>query len=292
MALAVAAIVPYVTLKLRWLAGSTVGVTSADGLAQMHSARFVAGNTITVALVATAGGFVVALTRPWADRVPAPLVFVLGAGATGLLAPILTGLPLGLAVQVALGGDLMPAEEAELAPWVFGVVYSGFGLLGLAMAVLGLDHVRRRWGHLLDEPPTPPSRMATVAGAAGLVPFAAAMTAWGVAGVGDSGPRGMTSPAQRTVLVVSGLLAAAAYAAPLAPAAAQRWPRTAWLLTWTGCCVAAMQGPAQVLLAQGGRARPVVAAVAALSAPGAGTYGLGILRRRLQRAGNSGPQRG
>jgi hypothetical protein len=112
---AVGATVPYLVLKLMWLGGSTAGVTSPDGLAEMHSTRFVAGNAITVALMLAAAAFAWALTRPWAERVPAWLVAVLGGGATGLLAPILLGMPIGLALQALVTGDVEPARDNGLA---------------------------------------------------------------------------------------------------------------------------------------------------------------------------------
>jgi hypothetical protein len=204
LAAARVATVPYRVLKLRWLSGSTIGMTDGGGSHEMSGTRFVAGNSITVLLVVAAAGFVVALTRPWANRVPGRLVFVLAAGATGLLAPILVGLPVGMAVQAVARGDVSPARDTGLAPWVFGTVYSGFGVLGLAMAVLVVRHVLDRWGSLIVQPPRSPSWTATFAGAAGLVPFGAAMGYWGLWGVGSNGPQGMDLPAQRTVLVVTG----------------------------------------------------------------------------------------
>jgi hypothetical protein len=284
LAAAVLATLPYLVLKLLWLNGSTIGMTDHHGSDQMGGTRFVVGNTITVLLMLVAAAFVVALTRPWANRVPAWLVFVLAAGATGLLGPILVGLPVGLAIEEWTRGAVGPAEDTGLAPWVFGVVYTGFGVLGLAMAVLVVLHVLDRWGTLIAEPPPRPSRMALLAGAIGLLPFGAAMTYWGIAGPGTSGPQGMDLPAQRTVLVVTGLLSVAAFVVPALSNSARRWPRLAWLVTWTGCCVAALQAPAQILLAQGGEVEPAVTVMAVLSVPGACLYGLSILRRRLSRA--------
>lgn len=43
-----------------------------------------------------------------------------------------------------------------MAPWVFGVVYCEFRLLGVAMAVLVIAHVLDRWGSLISQPPTTP----------------------------------------------------------------------------------------------------------------------------------------
>jgi hypothetical protein len=278
---AVLATVPYLVLKLLWLTGSKIGTTDQHGQDELSSARFVAGNSITVLLMVVAALFVVALTRSWAHRVPARLVFVLAAGATGLLGPILVGLPVGLAVQAVARGEVRPSEDTGMAPWVFAVVYCGFGLLGLAMAVLVIAHVLDRWGSLISQRPRRPSWPFTVAGAVGLLPFGAAMGFWGLAGPGNSGPQGMDLPAQRTVLLVTGMLSIAAFVVPMLPAQASRWPRLAWLTTWTGCCIAVFQGPTQVLLAHGGQVEPAVAVIAVLAAPGAGIYGLGTLKQRL-----------
>ena len=281
LSLAVAAIVPYVALKLMWLSGSTVGLTEAASAEEMDDARFVAGNLITIGLMLVAIAFLVALTRPSARRVPAWLVLLLGAGATGLLAPILLGLPVGVGVQLAADGHVEQADDGGMAGWVFAVVYSGFGLLAVAMAVLVAAYAVDRWGHLMVAPPPPPSPLVALAGALGLLPFGAAMLWWGVVGPGDAGPQGMDLPAQRTVLVVTGILCVAAFVVPFLSARARRWPRTAWLVLWTGCCVSALQGPAEVLLAHGADVRPTVALIAILAVPGSCAYGVLTLRQHL-----------
>ncbi|TDO66631.1 hypothetical protein EV651_104198 [Kribbella sp. VKM Ac-2571] len=271
--------VPYVVLKLLWLSGSTLGTTSDAGVSEMHETRFVVGNAITVLLMLVAVAFAIALTRSWARSVPAWLVFVLGAGATGLLAPILLGLPLGVVIQLVANGAVKPADDTGLAPWVFGTVYTGFGLLGIAIAVLLAEYVVARWDDLISAPPQPPSTVLTVAGAVGLLPFGAANLYWGIFGPGSSGPQGMDLPAQRTVLVVTGILCLAAFVQPFSFKRTRR-PRIAWLVTWSGCCVAAFQGPTQVLLAEGGDVQPMIAVLALLGTPGSCLYGLGVLRRR------------
>jgi hypothetical protein len=280
LAAATLAITPYVALKLAWIAGSEIGMTSGAEAAVMSDARFVVGNVITIGLMMVALGFVVALTRSWARRVPAWLVLVLGGGATGLLAPVLLGLPLGLLIQLAVGGRVEPGDDRGLDPWVFGVVYSGFGLLAVAISVLLGLYVVDRWGHLISAPPEPPSSVAIGVGALGLLPFGAAMAFWGIAGPGSTGPLGMDEPVQRTVLVVIGVLSVAAFGAPILGWRADRWPRATWLTTWVGCCIAALQGPAMILLARDGDVQPFVALTALLATPGSCVYGLGILRRR------------
>ena len=281
LSVAVVATVPYVTLKVLWLSGSTIGMTSGAGATEMSGARFVAGNVITVLLMLVALAFVVAVTRSWARRVPTWLVLVLGGGATGLLAPILLGLPLGLGVQIAVDGYVKPADDSGLAAWVFAVVYSGFGLLAVAMAVLVAAYVLDRWGHLMTEPPQPPSPLAVLAGALGMLPFGAAMMYWGAFGPGTTGPQAMDLPAQRTVLLVTGAMSVSAFVVPFLGERAHRWPRSAWLVAWTGSCISAFQAPTQVLLAQGGDVRPALAGIAVVTTPGSCIYGLSMLRRHL-----------
>jgi hypothetical protein len=256
-------------------------MTSGAGATEMSGTRFVTGNVITVLLMLVALTFVVAVTRSWARHVPAWLVLVLGGGATGLLAPILLGLPLGLGIQLAVDGYVKPAADTGLASWVFAVVYSGFGLLAVAMAVLLAVYVLERWGHLMTEPPRPRSPLAVLAGALGMLPFGAAMMYWGAFGPGTTGPQGMDLPAQRTVLMVTGALSAAAFVVPFLGERAHQWPRSAWLVAWTGSCISALQAPTQILLAQGGQIRPAVALIAVVATPGSCIYGLSTLRRHL-----------
>jgi hypothetical protein len=281
LSLAFVATVPYLALKLMWLSGATIGMTSDADASEMSGTRFVTGNVITVALMVTAVAFAVAVTRSWARRVPAWLVLVLSAGATGLLAPILLGLPLGMVIQLAVEGDVQPADDTGLATWVFAVVYSGFGLLAIAMAVLMAAYVLDRWGHLMTGPPRPPTAPAVLAGAVGMLPFGAAMIAWGAFGPGTTGPQGMDLPAQRTVLVVTGALSVAAFVVPFLHERVHGWPRGAWLVAWTGASISAVQAPTQILLAEGGDVRPVVALIALLAIPGSSVYGLATLRGHL-----------
>ena len=279
LAAAVLATVPYLTLKLMWLNGSEVGMTDATASGEMSGTRFVAGNIVTVLLMLLAVVFAIAVTRPWAKRIPAPVVLVLGAGATGLLAPILLGLPLGLALQFMLRGEIELGDDTGLAAWVYGVVYGGFGLLAIALAVLVATYSFDRWGHLFAEPPRPPGGWPAVAGALGLLPFGTAMVSWGLLGPGAAGPRGLDLPAQRTVLVATGMLSLAALAVPYLHRHTHGLPRLAWLVVWTGSTVTALQGPTQVLLAHGGDVRPTVLLIALLATPASVVYGLRFLRQ-------------
>lgn len=268
LVLAMAAVTPYLALKLLWLTGSPIGLTEA-ATETMRSTRFVVGNLVTVGLELVALGLAWSLTRPWADRLPARLFALLAAGASGLLAPILLGMPLGQVVETIAHGR--PSVEGEgMAAWVFGCVYGGFTLLGVALAVLLCRYADGRWGASFASPPRVQRRLTFALGAVTVLPFALAMGWWGVVGPGDAGPQGMEAPVQRTVLVVSGLLALAAVVAPSARLAVppQRG-RLPHLVVWVGCCTAALQGPTQLLLAHGGTIQPAVAAITLLATPGA-----------------------
>ncbi|MGW7229037.1 hypothetical protein [Streptomyces cyaneofuscatus] len=179
-ALAVAACVPYAGLKLAWLAGSRAGIP--DGSPLLDGGVVLAvGNAVTVLMVGCVVVLALLLTRPWGLRVPAWLLVVPMWAASGLLLPILTAYPLQMAVRL-LGGDGGQASggagDPFLEPWVFGVVYGGFIVQGLALGTLFALYARERWGHLWqgrlrDLPRTPASGVLRVAAvAAALVSLA------------------------------------------------------------------------------------------------------------------------
>lgn len=278
--LMVVGIVPYVVLKALWLAGSTLGLRSAAAAEEMHSGRMMVGNNITIVLELLAVLLALALTRSWGRRLSAWLVLGLGAGATGLLAPVLLGVPLGSVLQLMIDGSVRTEGMAQMSPWAFAVVYGGFGLLAVALAILGWRYVQCRWGELLLQGPPRPPNWAIAAGTVALLPFGLAMLWWGVSGPGSTGPQGMDALAQRLPLVVTGALALLGLLCPLL-AGISRWPRLAWLLVWTGCTTAALQGPVALLLANDGQIAPVVLAIALVTTPGSALYGLTVLRARL-----------
>ena len=277
--LVVVAVVPYTVLKLMWLAGSEVGLKNAATVAEVEGTRMLVGNVVTVLLEVLAVALAFALIRPIGRRVPGWVVLAMAGGATGLLAPILLGLPLGMLLQLVTQGDVRTGGMDNMEPWVFGLVYGGFALLAVALCVLLWLYVVERWGRVLAVAPRTPVPWAVVAGAVGLLPFGASMLWWGFAGPGSGGPQAMDATSQRTVLVVTGVLAVAAFLVPFL--ASQRGSRAAWLVTWTGCAVAALQGPTQVLLANGGNPTPVMLGLALVTTPGSCLYGWAVLRRRL-----------
>lgn len=143
----VAAMLPYLAIKTAWLLGSDIGVTD-PGL--MRTTPFVVGNLITAAMEVTAAALALALVHDWGRRAPAWLVLFPAWVASGLLAPVMLAAPLGaLAESLTQTADTGDAPMAGLQGWVFAVVYSGFTLQGVGLAIAFAWHLRTRWGAVL-----------------------------------------------------------------------------------------------------------------------------------------------
>ncbi|GAA2289418.1 hypothetical protein OKJ48_11015 [Streptomyces kunmingensis] len=145
---AIASCLPYLILKVVWIAGGTVGIPAGSSLLE-HRATMAVANAFTVLLDSAVVVLALLLTRPWGQRVPAVPLAVPMWVATGLLLPIMAGYPVQLLVE-ALGGTA-PAGSSDdpfLDPWVFMIVYPGFIVQGLCLGALFLGYARQRWGHL------------------------------------------------------------------------------------------------------------------------------------------------
>lgn len=138
----VAACVPYLTLKLAWLSGSTVGWNDAE--AARDSALYV-GNAITMGMDAVAVLVALAFTFRWGLRIPAWLVLTPIWIAVGLLAPIVIAVPAGSLLQTLFSSKPLVESDIVLQGWVFGVVYSGFTLQGLGLLAAFVLYARDRW---------------------------------------------------------------------------------------------------------------------------------------------------
>ncbi|MFI7343608.1 hypothetical protein ACIBUY_37400 [Streptomyces sp. NPDC050085] len=145
---AVAACLPYLVLKVVWIAGGTVGIPAGSSLLE-HRTTMAVANAFTVLLDSAVIVLALLLTRPWGRRVPAVLLAGPMWVATGLLVPIMAGYPAQLIVKAVDGtGPATPARQAFLDDWVFMVVYPGFIVQGLCLGALFVDYARQRWGHL------------------------------------------------------------------------------------------------------------------------------------------------
>jgi len=135
---AVLATVPYLTLKAIWLAGGTLGLTDLD-FANDTSVYVLNGVTVGLDLVAI--GIALAFTYDWGQRIPAWLVLVPTWVGTGLLTPMVLGLPV-------LGIDLLSDTAGRmdfLEPWVRPLVYTGFATQGAALLTAFVLYARVRW---------------------------------------------------------------------------------------------------------------------------------------------------
>jgi hypothetical protein len=279
----IVAVIPYALVKTAWLAGSHFGMVPGTGAGEMNTPRFVIGNVLTIAMDMIAVLLALVLVRPWGKRVPAWMVFIVGGGATGLLAPILIGLPLGSALQLAIEGRVASGGEGNLEGWMFAIIYCGFGLMAVGLAILLGLYAEDRWGDLIATGPRPPqgSWVTGVCGF-GMLSFAAATFYWGVMGPGTAGPVGMTSVAQRTVLIVTAIAAVGGFLGPFLPQGSPSLTRAAALITWVGCATTALQPPTGLLLAHDGQISPLGLALAAAATPAGIIYGVVVLRTTVQ----------
>ncbi|MBU6535430.1 hypothetical protein [Streptomyces mayonensis] len=149
-AVAVVACLPYLALKAAWIAGSHIGIPDGSPLFD-HRVAMIAANGLSVLLDSCVVVLALMLTRPWGRRVPAwALAFPVWV-ATGLLTPIMAGFPLQMLARAFTGGPAAssgPRQDLLLHEWVFGVVYGGFIVQGLALGALFVLYARDRWGHL------------------------------------------------------------------------------------------------------------------------------------------------
>ncbi|NUR84468.1 MAG: hypothetical protein HOY71_10325 [Nonomuraea sp.] len=135
---AIAATLPYLTLKLMWLTGSSAGVADP---ALMHDATMVGLNTMTFAMDAVALLLCLAFTMRWGMRLPAWLVLLPLWVGTGLLSMIVVVTP----VQFAVNGAAAFETTGPIAPWVYAMVYGGFVTQGVGLMVAFVLYARDRW---------------------------------------------------------------------------------------------------------------------------------------------------
>ncbi|MFJ9691699.1 hypothetical protein [Kitasatospora sp. NPDC101183] len=256
---AVAATLPYLTLKLLWLAGFAVGVDDAAQLDKLWIP-----NLLSFGMDAVAFALALAFVRPWGWKVPAGLVAFPMWVATGLLGTILIGLPVSLAFDLVLGPETAPQTPSGVAgfsDWVMPLVYGGFSVQGLALITAFLLYARRRWAGLLSErigdlPDSPTltvqRSLACVAAlvAAGVATAHVYWAAGGTAGLppslADHGTRG-----PRTLEAVMAMMAVAAPVGLLVlvfrlrPGRRLLWPM---LAAWTGAAALLGWGAWQTIM--------------------------------------------
>lgn len=142
-AVAVLACLPYVGLKVLWLAGSDVGL---DDPSVLDSGSMTVANVATLLMELSAAALAVLLVLPVGRRIPAGTVQVPMFVGTGLLGTILLAVPLQLALgSVASGSDGPSSDTGPIEGWVFTMVYTGFSVLGICLLTIFVLHSWDRW---------------------------------------------------------------------------------------------------------------------------------------------------
>ncbi|GGQ71293.1 hypothetical protein [Couchioplanes azureus] len=141
---AMATTVPYLALKVAWIAGVPVGVSDP---ALMRQPAMLAANIITAGLELVAMAIALAFARDWGRRLPAWLLLPPMWVGTGLLTPIAVSMPIIAGYALLTGVPVFGGRG--LAPWVFAVVYGGFTAEASLLFTAFAGHARRRWGPLL-----------------------------------------------------------------------------------------------------------------------------------------------
>jgi hypothetical protein len=151
----VVGVLPYIVLKIIWLAGGSLGV---ENPVVIEDGGFFALNLLTFCMDLVALLVALALVRPWGRRIPAGLILLPMWVATGLLVPISIQAPLGALAAVLGGAPVIPGDL--VAGWVYLVVYTGFVCQGLGLTIAFIHHARHRWPPVFtarvdDGPPSP-----------------------------------------------------------------------------------------------------------------------------------------
>lgn len=145
-AAAIAACLPYLSLKTAWLAGSTIGLNDPE---IAHDPVMKVANAVTFFLDAAAVALALAFVTRWGRRLPGWLVAAPMWVGAGLLGAIAVALPVqGILLMV----HPQPVADAAspIAPWVYAVVYPGFLLQGVCLLAGYWFYARDRWPDLLS----------------------------------------------------------------------------------------------------------------------------------------------
>ncbi len=137
----VVATIPYLTLKLVWLSGGTVGLADPEFFSNHPAYTF--GNLLTVGMDAIAVLIALAFTHAWGRRIPAWLVLFPMWIATGFLTPIMVFMPFA---PIFFAGASEGA--GPLRSWVYLFVYGGFAAQGLLLSAAFVLYARSRWGEV------------------------------------------------------------------------------------------------------------------------------------------------
>ena len=151
-AVAIVSCVPYLSLKVAWIAGSRIGIPDGSSLLE-HRASMAVANSVTVLMDAAVIVLALVLTRPWGLRVPAWLLALPAVGGHRAARADHGRVPAPARRRRARRRPRTPRRPMGnpfLDAWVFGVVYTGFIVQGLTLGALLVLYARDRWGRLWE----------------------------------------------------------------------------------------------------------------------------------------------
>ena len=162
--LASAGTLPYVLLKILWLAGSPVGTRDPAFLADpvIHTM-----NAVTLGMDLVVVALALALTHRWGARLPPWLVLLPMWVGTGFLVPMAVAIAPATVVTIATGA----IGTGPLQPWVQPMVYGGFAWQGIFLSAAFVVYARSRWGGVVT---------ATTPAAPGLLPLLRVIAGGGI----------------------------------------------------------------------------------------------------------------
>jgi hypothetical protein len=139
---AVACALPYLGLKIVWLAGGTLGVAEQS---LMRDGSMWALNAITAGMDLVGIGLALAFTHRWGLRVPAWLLLPPIWVATGLLARFVVWVPISAIITAMRPVTSPRIVGGPVQPWVYVIVYVEFVGLGIGLVLAFLMYAWRRW---------------------------------------------------------------------------------------------------------------------------------------------------
>jgi hypothetical protein len=239
---AIVFMLPYLALKIAWLAGNSIGFVDAS---LVSKPGMIAANALSLGMDLVAVGLALTLTHRWGLRVPAWLVLFPMWVATGFLVPAVVIAPIAM-IREALTSHAAPSTDAMLEPWVGAVVVASFAGQGAALIVAFVLYVRTRWADLLQSTTRAEVRGPTHSVQVMLANLAALMAVaagglhlvWAFGGTVGLGQRALSEPAAQWHLLngVWGLLSIAGAAGVLTMV--HPWGRAPFKLvlslTWIG----------------------------------------------------------
>jgi hypothetical protein len=139
---AVACALPYLALKVVWLAGGTLGTADPN---LMSDGSMMALNLLTALMDLVGIGLALAFTHSWGNRLPPWLLLPPMWVATGLLSRFVLWVPMVAAIRAVSTESLPRATGGPVESWVYVLVYIEFAGLGIGLIAGFVLHAKARW---------------------------------------------------------------------------------------------------------------------------------------------------